>query len=48
MARIGIKQRRLTQDPTLEDFKKTVSDYLAWEVSNLLKNQSAEDDRLGK
>lgn len=34
--------------PTLEDFKKTVSDYLAWEVSNLLKNQSMEDDRLGK
>ncbi|MCD7855738.1 MAG: SAM-dependent methyltransferase, partial [Clostridiales bacterium] len=29
--------------PTLEDFKKTVSDYLAWEVSNLLKNQSTED-----
>lgn len=34
--------------PTLEDFKKTVSAYLAWEVSNLLKNQSLEDDRLGK
>ena len=34
--------------PTLEDFKKTVSDYLAWEVSNLLKNQRTEDDRLGK
>lgn len=34
--------------PTLEDFKKTVSDYLAWEVSNLLKNQSLEDDHLGK
>ena len=34
--------------PTLEDFRKTVSDYLAWEVSNLLKNQSLEDDRLGK
>jgi len=34
--------------PTLEDFKKTVSDYLAWEVSNLLKNESVEDDRLGK
>lgn len=33
---------------TLEDFKKTVSDYLAWEVSNLLKNQNLEDDRLGK
>ena len=25
--------------PTLQDFKKTVSDYLAWEVSNLLKKQ---------
>ena len=34
--------------PTLDDFKKTVSDYLAWEVSNLLKRQSGEDDRLGK
>ena len=34
--------------PTLEDFKKTVRDYLAWEVSNLLKNQYVEDDRLGK
>lgn len=34
--------------PTLDDFKKTVSDYLAWEVSTLLKNQPMEDDRLGK
>lgn len=34
--------------PTLEDFKKTVSDYLAWEVSNLLKKQNEEDDCLGK
>ena len=34
--------------PTLEDFKKTVSDYLAWEVSNLLKNQTLEDKHLGK
>lgn len=34
--------------PTLVDFKKTVSDYLAWEVSTLLKNQDAEDERLGK
>ena len=33
--------------PTLEDFKKTVADYLAWEGSNLLKNES-EDNRLGK
>lgn len=34
--------------PTLDDFKRTVSDYLAWEVSTLLKNQSSEDERLGK
>ena len=33
--------------PTLQDFKKTVGDYLAWEVSNLLKQQSG-GDRLGK
>ncbi len=34
--------------PTLNDFKKTVSDYLAWEVSNLLKQHRVEDERLGK
>ena len=34
--------------PTLQDFKKTVSDYLAWEVSNLLKNQHMKDVGLGK
>lgn len=34
--------------PTLEDFKKTVSDYLTWELSTLLKNQNTEDERLGK
>ena len=34
--------------PTLQDFKKTVSDYLAWEVSNLLKQQSNGDNGLGK
>lgn len=33
--------------PTLADFKKTVADYLAWEVSNLLKKQGG-DDGLGK
>ena len=32
--------------PTLEDFKKTVADYLAWEVSNIIKNN--EDNSLGK
>ncbi|MBR0497409.1 MAG: N-6 DNA methylase, partial [Treponema sp.] len=30
--------------PTLADFKKTVADYLAWEVSNLLKNQANGTD----
>lgn len=34
--------------PTLDDFKKTVSEYLAWEVSNILKNQSKDDNSLGK
>ena len=34
--------------PTINDFKKTVSNYLSWEVSNLLKNESKDDDCLGK
>jgi hypothetical protein len=35
--------------PTLKDFKKTVGDYLAWEVSNILKKENfKEEDRLGK
>lgn len=34
--------------PILEDFKKTVSNYLAWEVSTLLKNQNTEDENLKK
>ena len=34
--------------PTLQDFRKTVSDYLAWEVSNLLKQQASKEDSLGK
>lgn len=38
----------LDTKPALEDFKKTVSDYLAWEVSSLLRNQQSEDNRLGK
>ncbi len=28
--------------PTLEDFKKTVSDYLAWEVTNIIKKRGDE------
>ena len=34
--------------PTLQDFKKTVADYLAWEVSNLLKRPKDGEDGLGK
>nr|WP_206617477.1 N-6 DNA methylase [Geovibrio thiophilus] len=34
--------------PTLQDFKKTVSDYLAWEVSNILKSQDFKDEKPGK
>ena len=34
--------------PTLADFKKTVADYLAWEVSNLIKTQVFGEDCLGK
>lgn len=34
--------------PTLDDFKKTVSEYLAWEVSNLLKNTDKENESLKK
>lgn len=33
--------------PTLKDFKKTVSDYLAWEVSAILK-QGEKEKKLGK
>lgn len=42
------KSAPIDTKPTLEEFEKTVADYLAWEVSNLLKNQDLEDDRLGK
>lgn len=34
--------------PTLQDFKKTVSDYLAWEVSTILKQYDIQDESLGK
>lgn len=32
--------------PELKDFEKTVSDYLVWKVSNLIKNQKIEMDCL--
>lgn len=38
----------LETKPTLQDFKKTISDYLAWEVSNILKLQNKEEESLGK
>lgn len=33
--------------PTIKDFKKTVGDYLAWEVGNILKKQDTPE-RVGK
>lgn len=45
------KHQKVDTKPILDDFKKTVADYLAWEVSNLLKNQgnfSGEENSLGK
>ena len=32
----------INSKPTLEDFKKTVSDYLSWEVSNILRQKGIE------
>ncbi|VEU74762.1 Restriction enzyme BgcI subunit alpha [Mycoplasmopsis citelli] len=34
--------------PVLKDFKNTVSDFLAWEVSNLIKSENLEDENLKK
>lgn len=34
--------------PTLQDFKKTVSDYLAWELSTILKQEDLVEESLGK
>ena len=39
--------QKIDTKPKLADFKKTVGDYLAWEVSNLLKQQT-ENESLGK
>ena len=39
------QHQKIDTKPTLQDFKKTVSDYLAWEVSNILKQQG---ESLGK
>ena len=42
------KSAPLDTRPTLADFKKTVADYLAWEVSTLLKQKVSNEDSLGK
>ena len=42
------KHNKVDSHPTLNDFRRTVADYLAWEVSDLLKNQKDEEDSLGK
>jgi len=34
--------------PDVQDFQKTVSDYLAWEISTILKQQDLEDNLPGK
>ena len=36
------QHKTIDTKPTLEDFKKTVGDYLAWEVSNILKQKGNE------
>ncbi len=33
------QHKKIDTKPKLEDFKKTIGDYLAWEVSNILKNE---------
>lgn len=34
------QHKKIDTTPTIEDFKKTVSDFLAWEVSNILKGEN--------
>lgn len=36
------QHKKIDTTPSLEDFKKCVSEYLAWEVSNVLKNSTME------
>ena len=36
------QHKTIDTKPTLEDFKKTVGDYLSWEVSNILKQKGNE------
>lgn len=41
------QHRKVETCPTQEDFRKVVSDYLSWRVSEILKNENSEDS-LGK
>lgn len=36
------QHKKIDTKPTLADFKKTVADYLAWEVSQILQNGEIE------
>lgn len=40
------QHKKIDTKPSIADFKKTVADYLAWEVSKILVN--GDDDELGK
>lgn len=42
------KTAPINTKPSLTEFKKTISDYLSWEVSDLLKSNSLKYDELGK
>lgn len=42
------KSAPIDAKPTIQDFSKTVSDYLAWEISNLLKHHNINNKVLGK
>ena len=38
----------IDRNPTLDDFRRTVDDYLAWKVEDFLKNQPKQEEYLGK
>ncbi|ANE35000.1 type I restriction/modification system, M subunit [Campylobacter hyointestinalis subsp. lawsonii CCUG 27631] len=37
------QHKKIDTKPTLNDFKKCVSDFLAWEVSNIIKNETTQN-----
>ncbi len=38
------KHKKVDTKPTFEDFKKTINDYVSWEVSNLLKRKKNTEE----